>query len=67
MTRLGARSLLVAAIVALAFASSLVIIAGCTWVDPAAGPLPQRTEHFLSQLPAGDHWADRSAAGAVPG
>ena len=67
MRRLGARSLLVAAIIALAFASSLVIIAGCTWVDPAAGTLSHRTEPFLSVLPAGDHWADPSAAGAVRG
>ena len=67
MTRLGARSLLVAAIIALAFASSLVIIAGCTWVDPAVATLPQRTEHFLSVLRGGDHWADRSAVGAVRG
>ena len=42
----GARSLLVAAIITLAFASSLVIIAGCVGVDPVAEPPRQQTDFF---------------------
>ena len=47
----GARSLLVAAIIALAFASSLVIIAGCAGADPVAESSPQQTDPFFSKLP----------------
>ena len=62
----GARLLFVAAIIALAFASSLVIIAGCVGVDPVAELPLQQTDLFLFR-PEGNHWADRSAAGAVRG
>ena len=63
----GARSLLVAAIIALAFASSLVIIAGCAGVAPVAESSSQQTDPFFLSCPEGSYWADRSAGGAVRG